>query len=60
MTQHWNTGAMIAGLIFALFGAAVLLDRLDVWDFQGEVVLPLVLIALGAVVVFRSLVAKTR
>ena len=41
-------------------GAAVLLDRLDVWNFEGELVLPVVLIALGAVVVFGSVVARAR
>ena len=56
MTERWNTAAMIAGLLFALFGAAVLLDRLDYWNLDGDVVLPMVVIGLGAALLLRSLV----
>ena len=56
MTRNWNVSGMVAGLLFALFGAAVLLDRLDYWNLDGDVVLPMVVIGLGAALLLRSLV----
>jgi hypothetical protein len=48
MREH--PGTFVFGLLFVVFGAAYLLDVLDVWDIRPIRLWPVVLIAIGLVV----------
>lgn len=42
-----NRAALVAGIFFIVTGAALLLERLDVWDLETRTLAPALLIALG-------------
>jgi hypothetical protein len=52
MTRH--PGTFVSGLLFALFGAAYLLDVAGVWDFRPGRSWPVVLIAVGLTIVLGA------
>jgi hypothetical protein len=45
-----HPGTFVFGLLFVVFGAAYLLDVLDVWNLRPIRLWPVVLIAIGLVV----------
>lgn len=45
-TMH--RGSLAAGLVFIIIGVAFLLESLDVWSIEPEVLWPSLLIAIGA------------
>jgi len=49
MRRH--PGTFVSGLLFALFGAAYLLDLAGVWDFRPGRFWPVALIAVGLTIV---------
>ena len=49
MKEH--PGTFVFGLVFVIFGAAYLLDVMDVWDISPLRLWPVVLIAIGIAVV---------
>jgi hypothetical protein len=51
----FHVGAALAGVIFAILGALFLLDALDVASIQRDLVLPVVLIALGLALMFGTM-----
>jgi hypothetical protein len=46
--RELHRGSLAAGLVFVIIGIAFLLEALDVWDIEPEVLWPSVLIAIGA------------
>lgn len=50
-----DRAALIWGMIFTVVGATYLLQALDVWTVEAEVLLPVLLIAAGLVVVITGL-----
>jgi uncharacterized membrane protein len=44
-----HPGTMVAGVVFAVFGAAYLLEAFDVWEVEFRI-WPVFLIAVGAVI----------
>jgi len=52
---------MLIGIFLILFGALMLLDRLNLIDIRvGEYLLPVILIALGASMVFKGTAKASR
>ena len=49
MREH--PGTFVFGLVFVVFGAAYLLDVMDIWDIRPIRLWPVVLIAIGIAVV---------
>lgn len=49
-TTRFDTGALVAGLLFIALGVMFLADRLDFWTFRAVYVWPLLLIGLGLAV----------
>ncbi len=45
-----HPGEMVAGAVFALIGLAYLLQGLDVWTVRGGYLWPVLIIAIGLVV----------
>jgi len=52
MAEGGNRRAVVWGLFFIVAGTAFLLDRLDVWTLRARYVLPMLLIAIGAAILF--------
>jgi hypothetical protein len=55
MRERFNSGGVIAGLAFVAFGAATLLEQLDVWELDLDLVLPAFLVGVGVLVVLGAL-----
>lgn len=51
----FHLGAALSGVIFAILGALFLLDALDVTNIERDIVLPVVLIALGVALMLGAL-----
>jgi hypothetical protein len=49
-----NTGPLVAGLVFIAVGAMLLLEQLGIVDLRPGVLLPVLLIAVGAAVVLTG------
>jgi hypothetical protein len=49
-----NTGPLVAGLVFIAIGAMLMLEQLGVVDLRPGILLPVLLIALGAAVVLTA------
>ncbi len=49
MREH--LGTFVFGLVFVVFGAAYLLDVMDIWDVRPIRLWPVVLIAIGITIV---------
>jgi hypothetical protein len=58
MIRRIDTTGIVAGIIFIVIGAVFLLDRLDVWDLDFAIVWPIVLIALGGLVLLGALIRR--
>ena len=52
MKQH--PGTFTAGLVFVVIGAIYLLEAFDVWEVDAARIWPLILIAIGTVIIFTS------
>ena len=46
-----HPGTFVFGLVFVVFGAAYLLDVMDIWDVRPIRLWPVVLIAIGVAIV---------
>jgi len=51
---NYDLGAAFAGMVFALLGTAFLLDAIDVAVFRFEIVLPVVVIAVGVAAILSA------
>ena len=49
-----HPGTFAAGLVFAVFGLLYLLDALDVWELEPMRLWPILLIAVGAVIIMGA------
>lgn len=58
--HRFHVGAALAGAIFIVLGALFMLDALDVASIRRDVVLPIVLIALGVAVMLSALARPQR
>ena len=58
--RRFDISAFVAGLVFIGIGVAFLLDRLDVWDLQMDLLLPLTVIGMGAAVLLGAVVNRSR
>jgi len=56
--ERFNAGGVIAGLIFIVLGAALLLEQLDVWELRLQVVLPAFLVGVGVLIVLGALLGR--
>ena len=56
--MRYDMGAALAGVVVALLGTAFLLDALHVATFRFEILLPAVVIALGAAAIISALVRQ--
>ena len=50
-----DLGALTAGLLFVVLGFVFLLDRLGVWEARPSVILPTMVIGVGAAVLLGAL-----
>jgi len=57
--ERFNPAGVIAGLLFIALGTALLLQHLDVWELELDVVLPVVLVGVGVLVVIGALLRRT-
>ena len=58
--RRFDISAFVAGLVFIGIGVAFLLDRLDVWDLQMDLLLPLTVIGMGAAVLLGAVANRSR
>jgi hypothetical protein len=52
---RYDIGAAFAGIVFTLLGTSFLLDALDVATFRYEIILPIVVIAVGLAAILSAL-----
>lgn len=52
MKQH--PGTFTAGVVFVVIGIVYLLEAFEVWEVDVARIWPLILIAIGAVIIFTS------
>lgn len=52
MKQH--PGTFTAGVVFIVIGAIYLFEAFDVWEVDVARIWPVILIAIGAVIIFTS------
>ena len=58
--QRFDLGAALAGVTFAVLGVLFLLDATEVVEFRFEIVLPAIVIALGAAMILGAVVRDRR
>jgi hypothetical protein len=58
--RRYDAAALGAGFVFIVLGVLFLLDQLDVITLRAGYVLPVVLIAIGAGMLVRALLASRR
>ncbi|MEX1022023.1 MAG: DUF5668 domain-containing protein [Dehalococcoidia bacterium] len=58
--RRFDVGAALAGLVFVVLGVLFLLEALEVANFRFEVVLPVIVIALGVAAIVGALVGGRR
>ena len=58
--SHLDRLSLIVGVLFVLAGIVFLLDALEVWELQGDYLVPLGLIVLGLAVLASGLPVGTR
>lgn len=56
--ERFNVSGVVAGLLFIALGAGLLLQHLDVWDLDLEVVLPALLVGVGVLTVIGALLRR--
>ncbi|MEX2228503.1 MAG: DUF5668 domain-containing protein [Dehalococcoidia bacterium] len=58
--ERRETRGAVLGLILVVVGVAFLLQSLDVWTVRGDVIWPLILIALGGWIALRRFIDGDR
>jgi hypothetical protein len=56
--REWDASALVIGAAFVVIGLLFLLESFDLFDLRAAVVLPILLIALGGVVLLGALARR--
>jgi hypothetical protein len=58
MSGRFDVRGLLVGLLFIAAGTLFLLDRLGVLHLRADIIWPLAVIAVGAIVVLRALMRR--